>query len=307
MDRRTSWIAGAAAVLALPLGASAAAAQGVPLSTEALPLAKDLGVTSGLDVTPAFEGWYPNPDGTATIYFGYYNRNNEQVVSIPAGSGNQVTVDGKVVDAHQPTIFQPRRQYGVFGVEVPGDFAGQVVWTLKSGRNTFTIPGSLNPLWKTDQLAGDADGNFGPTITFQENGQGAVGPLGFMAAKTLTAKVGDPLEITVWGRHDEPPAHYEGDVAGDGAPDGGLSDPEGGRGRSQTFRVEWVEHSGPGRVTFDPATSNVPDAGGMATTSATFDAPGTYVVRVSAAKGSVRSTGHSQCCWTNGFVRVDVN
>lgn len=306
MERRTFWIAGAAAVLALPLGASVVAGQGVPLSTEALPLAKDLGVPSGLDVTPAFEGWYPNPDGTATIYFGYYNRNDEEVVSIPAGDANQVTVDGKVVEAEQPTVFQPRRNYGVFGVEVPGDFTGQVVWTLKSGRNTFTIPGSLNPLWKTDQLAGDADGNFGPTLRFQENGQGGVGPLGFVATQTRKATVGVPLEITVWGEHDNPPESYE-EPAGGGVADAGFGDVAGGRGRSQNFRVDWIEHSGPGRVTFDPANANIPDAGGMATTKATFDTPGTYVVRVSAAKGSVRSTGHSQCCWTNGFVRVDVN
>ena len=73
------------------LCASAVAAQGVPLSTEHLPLAKELGVPAGLDVTPAFEGWYPNPDGTATIYFGYYNRNTEEVVHVPAGPNNQVT------------------------------------------------------------------------------------------------------------------------------------------------------------------------------------------------------------------------
>lgn len=306
MERRTLWVAGAAVILTLPLSASVVAGQGVPLSTEALPLAKDLGVPSGLDVTPAWEGWYPNGDGTSTIYFGYYNRNTEQVVQIPAGPDNQVTVDGKVVEAEQPTVFQPRRSYGVFGVKVPDDFDGQVVWTLRSGRNTFTIPGNLNPLWKTDQLAGDADGNFGPMIRFQENGPEGQGPLGIEAAQTLTATVGEPLEITVWGRHDEPPAGAEGDAAAGGGPDSGLAGGFGGRGRARGFAVEWVEHSGPGRVTFDPERSNVPDAGGTATTAATFDTPGTYVVRVSAARGNVRSQGHSQCCWTNGFVRVSV-
>jgi hypothetical protein len=301
MRRTMLWTAGAAALFFLPLLAPALAAQGVPLSTEEMPLAKDLGVPSGLDVTPAWEGWYPNPDGTATIYFGYYNRNREEVVHIPAGPDNQVTVAGEVVDAGQPTVFQPRREYGVFGVKVPADFSGEVVWTLRHDGKTFPIPGSLNPVWKTDQLEGDADGSFGPTIRFEENGTGVQGPLGVWATQTRTATVGEPIEVTVWGTHQAP-------VASEGAaePARAAGGAFGGRGRSRGFRVEWSEHVGPGSVTFDPANATIPDAGGMATTSATFDTPGAYVLRVSAAQGSVRSQGHSQCCWTNGYVRVTV-
>src|SRR5689334_6449652 len=29
----------------------------------------------GQDVVPVYEGWMPNPDGTYTMYFGYFNRN----------------------------------------------------------------------------------------------------------------------------------------------------------------------------------------------------------------------------------------
>jgi hypothetical protein len=310
MRRTTLWIAGAAAVLSLPLCASLVAAQGVPLSTEDLPLAKDLGVPGGLDVTPAFEGWYPNVDGTATIYFGYFNRNEKQVVRVPVGPDNQVTMAGKVVDdAGQPTVFQPRRQYGVFGVQVPGDFKGQVVWALKMHNKTLSVPGSLNPLWKTDQLNGDADGNFGPTLRFQESESGptAVGPLGLTDPQTLTAKVGEPLQITVWARHDTPPVpNYAEAGGGASTPDAGIPDATGGRGAARGVRVDWVEHAGPGNVSFDPTNGNVPDAGGMATTSATFDTPGTYIVRASAAQGGVARQGNSQCCWTNGFVRVTV-
>jgi len=48
-------------------------------------------------------------------------------------------------------------------------------------------------------------------------------------------------------------------------------------------------------------------AGGQATTSATFSAPGDYVVRVRANDASgVAGAGHAQCCWTNGFLKVAV-
>src|SRR5207248_2932245 len=43
---------------------------------------------SGQTVTPAFEGWYKNPDGTYSISFGYYNRNTEEALDIPVGPDN---------------------------------------------------------------------------------------------------------------------------------------------------------------------------------------------------------------------------
>jgi hypothetical protein len=49
------------------------------------------------------------------------------------------------------------------------------------------------------------------------------------------------------------------------------------------------------------------DASGKATTTATFDVPGAYVLRVRANDASgVGSAGHAQCCWSNGFVKIVV-
>jgi len=43
-------------------------------------------------------------------------------------------------------------------------------------------------------------------------------------------------------------------------------------------------------------------------TMATFTEPGEYIVRVRANDSSgVSGAGHSQCCWTNGFVRIAVS
>ncbi|SVE22695.1 uncharacterized protein METZ01_LOCUS475549, partial [marine metagenome] len=36
--------------------------------------------SKGQTVTPSFEGWYQNPDGSYTLSFGYFNRNTEEVV-----------------------------------------------------------------------------------------------------------------------------------------------------------------------------------------------------------------------------------
>ena len=39
----------------------------------------------GGSVTPAFEGWFDNPDGTHTFLIGYFNRNTSAEVDIPIG------------------------------------------------------------------------------------------------------------------------------------------------------------------------------------------------------------------------------
>ena len=50
---------------------------GVSLGAVQLPLAPVSG--AGETVTPVFEGWYENPDGTLSLSFGYFNRNGEEV------------------------------------------------------------------------------------------------------------------------------------------------------------------------------------------------------------------------------------
>ena len=49
---------------------------------------------AGQTVTPAYEGWYPNEDGTFTLSFGYFNRNKEEILEIPVGPNN--FIDGSV-------------------------------------------------------------------------------------------------------------------------------------------------------------------------------------------------------------------
>jgi ABC-type proline/glycine betaine transport system substrate-binding protein len=44
---------------------------------------------SGQSVSPAYEGWFKNSDGTFTLLVGYFNRNLKQVVDIPAGPDNR--------------------------------------------------------------------------------------------------------------------------------------------------------------------------------------------------------------------------
>ncbi len=261
---------------------------GTPALTAQVPLGTRS--AAGLTVTPAFEGWYENADGTYSISFGYFNRNFEEVVEIPLGEDN--SIEPAVFQGDQPTYFAPRRHWGVFVVEVPADFGDQKVrWTLNVRGKTFTIPGHLHADWEIDALHGEAgSGNTPPVLKFAANGEEGAGPAG-VAGPPLTASVGEPLAITVWARDDGSPS---GSVASRGPSDAPVD-------------LTWFKHQGPGDVEFDEAELEVPTSGGEATTTVTFSEPGQYVLRVRANDASgVAGAGHAQCCWTNGFVRVTV-
>jgi hypothetical protein len=246
---------------------------------------------SGATVNPVFEGWYPNPDGTRSISFGYYNRNTEEALDIPIGPNN--LIEPGQPNQNQPTHFEPKRHWGVFAVKVPADFGSkEVVWTLKVRGQTYAIPGNLNPNWQIDALEGEAgSGNTPPALRVNANGPEGSGPFGVMSAP-VAATVGKPLAVTIWAKDD-------GKAAGSVASAGRDAVP---------VTLTWFLHQGPGQVAFDPPTARVPSAGGSAATSATFSAPGEYVLRVRANDASgVAGAGHAQCCWTNAFVKVTVS
>lgn len=246
--------------------------------------------SSGQTVTPVFEGWYRNPDGTFSLSFGYFNRNGNEVLQIPIGPDNFIEPGNR--DQGQPSEFQPRRHWGVFAVKVPADFGlKEVVWTLKFRGRTFAIPGSLQPNWQIDALEGEAgSGNTPPLLKFTESGPEAGGPLGVMGGP-LTARVGAALSIVVWARDD---GKASGSVASAGR-------------KAEPVSLAWFKHRGPGAVVFTPPSAKVDAGGGQATTMASFSEAGEYVVRVRANDASgVANAGHAQCCWTNGFVKVTV-
>src|SRR5262245_25371094 len=66
----------------------------------------------GANVTPVFEGWFDNPDGSHNLLIGYYNRNTREELDIPIGPNNRFEPGNP--DMGQPTHFLTRRRYGFF-------------------------------------------------------------------------------------------------------------------------------------------------------------------------------------------------
>jgi hypothetical protein len=306
----------AASVAALALACSLAAD---PVSVAAQepegrwPLQPRSGI--GRIVAPFFEGWYENEDGTFSYSFGYLNLNDHRV-EIPLGEAN--LVEPEEFSGLQPTTFEPGRHRGVFAVTIPGAMRDDDVWwTLTNpGGEVTKVPGRTTwGAYKLDWLP-RAHGTTHPLVSF-DGGEEGRGPVGVVAARTLSTSVGAPLIIAI-------------DVRDPSARD--RSDP---RFREDIpVRVVWYKHQGPvgGEVEFtrhestpvpqDSATTRgdndegpippgaiiqLPTGRGTARVVATFSAPGEYVLRAQADNWTVPdSSSGNQCCWTNGYVRVSV-
>src|SRR5258706_2696113 len=123
---------------------------------------------SGQTITGAFEGWFPNADGSFSLLLGYFNRNQRQELEIPAGPNNRIEPGGP--DQGQPTHFLPGRQWGLFTIKVPKDFGEKkLTWTLTVNGKTNAIPVSLNSLWEGQPFV-EATGNTPPFIGVGEGG-----------------------------------------------------------------------------------------------------------------------------------------
>jgi hypothetical protein len=243
---------------------------------------------AGQSVTPAYEGWYKNDDGSFTLLVGYFNRNLKETFDIPIGPNNRIEPGGP--DLGQPTHFLPRRQWGILAIKVPADFGTKkYTWTIVANGQTMSIPLALTKGYQIEPMKDAAMGNTPPVFKFSPTGPAYQGPPG-EAVTTLDAMVGQPLELNVW------------------ASDDAFQDPR--RAQPMTgppVTVTWALHRGEGEVTFSQAKPKVDMAnGGKATTSATFSRPGAYVLRVQGNDSSGEGGGGFQCCWTNAFVKVNV-
>ena len=254
----------------------------------------------GQSIAPVFEGWQPNPDGSFNLVFGYFNRNLVERMDIPVGPDNRIEPGGP--DYGQPTHFYPRRSRFLFKVRVPADFGdNELIWTLTSNGETEHAYGSLlidyfldDTVLQNNKGAGggaggeyDIFGNIAPTLRIE-------GPA------TREVAVGEPLALAAYATDDGIPRPRTLLQVRRVTPDS-----------SSGLWLAWFVYRGPGEdVTFEPRQPSVWEdtrpaaAGGNSNWSfgwemppvppenrwestATFDEPGTYVLRAWADDGGL--------------------
>ncbi len=128
-------------------------------------------------ISPVFDGWLRNPDGTFTLFFGYFNRNPDET-PIVVGPDNSVAPAPE--DRGQPTNFLSQRQRHVFHVTVPADWIGELIWTVAvpgTGTRERTA-GSLKTIYEIE----DPSGSKAPRV------RGLPG-------QEVAARVGEPLTL----------------------------------------------------------------------------------------------------------------
>ena len=279
----------------------------------------------GQSVHPAFEGWWPNDDGSYTLWFGYMNSNWEEEFDVPIGPNNyfaltepgaldDIEVDAIVesaIDHSQPTHFYPRRNPFLFTVVVPADFGEQeLVWTLTTRARKQRVYASLRPDYRMDPqvMSTEVGGSFG---SLDDRLRTNMPPtLKVDGEMHRSVRVGEPVSLVAFAEDPDdfpprsnrrrPPKNLDelystsgvGSVVVSGAP--GL-------------RMSWTVFRGPAKhVSFDPEQRKawmdtrvwgnspwsppylLPEVppGNKWMANATFHEPGEYVLRAVASDGS---------------------
>jgi len=270
----------------------------------------------GQTIQPVFEGWEKNADGTFSMLFGYMNRNYDETPFVPVGQNNFFSPGPE--DRGQPTHFYTRRQSFVFRVTVPADWGQKdLVWTVNHNGKAFTALGSLMPHWVLDEgvwRANRGSGTSGRTAAEMPRNEPPVVKL--VGSDQLTAKVGEPLTLTVTATDDgrpgpRPPRPTRrsgtgealnttptvivpglptlgGNRSGAGNGNGGPTDQNMVKTRTAYetgLAVTFLHYRGPGKVTFEPMAMPV-KSGSPAVTQARFSEAGTYVIRAVADDSS---------------------
>ncbi len=276
----------------------------------------------GQNVSPAFEGWVENADGTKDILFGYMNRNWKEVVHAPMGEGNRFLTGA--ADRGQPTEFLPRRNRFVFRVRVPDGFteSDELVWALTTHGVTEEAHASIKPDFRLDNVAIMSEtGALGAGTSDEATRANKPPMVDLQGSKERTVRVGEPLELVAMVSDDGMPRRSRG---ADGPPPSATPKQQLQRalqppiritvGKLNSLYLTWFPYRAgakleDGTVTFDPLqvepwedtrpfqnspwsegwiAPKIPDDGRWVT-HVTFHEPGTYTLRGRADDGGLTS------------------
>ena len=263
----------------------------------------------GQSVSPAYEGWWQNDDGSYTMFFGYMNSNWEEELDVPIGPDNHIEPGGP--DRGQPTHFYPRRNLFLFKVVVPPDFGDrEVIWTLTTNGRTERAYGTLRTDYLLDRqtIATEMGANFGRVRDEWRDNEFPA--LSLAVDQPRRVRVGEPLRLVAFVSDDGlPSGSYEPPQVEPGEPHPAYTPPRQiVPGNPPGLRFSWMVYRGDAsKITFGPhqlktwqdtrVYSNSPwsppyilpavPPDGRWEVHATFDEPGTYVLRAVAGDGAL--------------------
>ena len=267
----------------------------------------------GQNVSPAYEGWERNEDGSFNLVFGYMNRNWQEQLNVPIGPGNNISPGP--ADQGQPTHFLPRRNRYVFKVRVPADFGDrELVWTLTTQGKTEAAYGTLRQDYRLDYMViASETGALGIGVSTEESRRNTPPAITLVGDPVRRVSVGQPVTLVAHITDDDLPR--VGPIRPSRPSDGTPTLPGAALRPPVRFTVQkvnglhlsWFVFRGESEVKFDPpqiktwedtrAGANSPWAplfrrppvpeDGEYTVQVTFDQPGTYMLRGRADDGGL--------------------
>ena len=210
-----------------------------------------LSYSRGQNVSPAFEGWEHNPDGSFNMVFGYMNRNWEEELDVPIGPENNVAPGNP--DQGQPTHFLPRRNRFVFKVRVPKDWGTkELIWTLTTKGKTERAHATLREDSMLDNMVmASENGALGAGFSSPEI-RSNVAPELTIDTGERRAQIGKPLTLVAFAKDDGIPRPRFG-------PDSREAEVQ-ARARARATNSTPPAPVPRGTITFDPAAQRPPSA-----------------------------------------------
>ena len=236
----------------------------VPLVLALIAFAAPAAAQLNQPIYPAYDGYVANPDGSYTLSFRYFSHNAEPVTIAPGANNSFAPAPA---DRGQPTTFKPGDWRFQCVMVVDKGFDGKLRWTLTyAGVTTGTSEHMLQSNWNLVEGAAELRQidyakvpkgvclNRAPQVRVLGAAGGGRGKPGTLA---VTASVGEQFSLF-------------GSVNDEGLP------------RTATLATAWKQVNGPGTATFENAAA--------ARTRATFNAPGTYELELSATDGELSAS-----------------
>ena len=237
--------------------------------------AQSLSYSSGQNVSPAYEGWEEEANGTKYFVFGYMNRNWEEELDVSVGADNGFNIGP--ADQGQPTHFLPRRNRFVFRVAVPTGFTAtdEFVWTLTTRGKIEKAYATLRTDYKIDDVVRASEtGALGAGSSSPEVRANKRPILEVQGRRERTVKAGEALTLNAVVVDDGIPKRRGSGLSGAAVANEGsrrddtltessaenpvrvnramLPPARATVGKNVGLHVTWYVYRGPGKVTFSP-------------------------------------------------------
>ena len=268
----------------------------------------------GQHIEPAYEGWHPNADGTFSFMFGYMNENWTEQPDVAVGDNNFFSPGD--ADRGQPTHFLPRRNRFTFEVVVPSDWGErELVWTLNVNGVERKAYATLKDDYLVDNMViASETGSLGAGTSSPESRANIPPVVTIQGDDIRTARVGEEMSFVTQVIDDGlPKARRESTTSESDLQRRMMRPPTRITvGKVNGLFLSWNKYRGPGNVTFDPpmpkpwedtrTSANSPwgalwlppeaPEDGLYEVTATFDAPGTYILWGRADDGGLYHDGY---------------